>query len=166
MEWLDILSRWIHIGTTIVLVGGSAFMLFVLAPAAAALPEAEHNALRERVIAIWKRFVHGGILLLLLSGFYNYLAVALPNHKGQPLYHALMGTKILLAFVVFFIASALVGKSAAFQKIRENRKTWLKILVLLSAVVVGIAGFLKIYQFPPKAEQTAQTLSVSLTVIG
>lgn len=158
MEWLDILSRWIHVGTTIVLVGGSVFLRFVLTPAASRLPEAEHNALRERVISLWKRFVHGGILLFLLSGFYNYLVVTMPKHKGEPLYHALMGTKILLAFVVFFIASALVGKSSAFQKLRDNRNTWLAILILLSAVIVGIAGFLKIHQFEPKTEQASATV--------
>lgn len=165
MEWLDILSRWVHVGTTIVLVGGSVFMRFVLGPAAASLPDAEHDSLRERVVGIWKRFVHGGILLFLLSGFYNYLAVTRPQHEGDKLYHILMGNKILLAFVVFFIGSALVGKSSAFQKMRDNRKTWLTILVLLSAVIVGIAGFLKIRGKVPSTETEAAT-SYSTLMIG
>lgn len=167
MEWLDIFSRWVHVGTTIVLVGGSVFMRFVLSPAAASLPEAEHNALRERVIGTWKRFVHAGILLFLLSGFYNYLAVTRPKHDGDKLYHILMGNKILLAFIVFFIASALVGKSAAFQKMRDKRNTWLAVLVLLSAVIVGIAGFLKVRKYePPAKEQTQHIVSSSHSRIG
>jgi uncharacterized membrane protein len=149
-DLVPLVSRWIHVGTSIVLIGGTVFMRFVLGPAAAAtLSEGEHAALRDRVLGTWKRFVHIGILLFLLSGFYNYLAVALPNHKGDSLYHALMGTKILLALVVFFFASALVGRSAGLQKIRDNRAKWLLVLVLLSVVIVGIAGFLKIRTWEP-----------------
>lgn len=143
-DLIPLLSRWVHVGTTIVLVGGSVFMRFVLSPAARVLPDAEHKKLRENVVGTWKRFVHVGILLFLISGLYNYLAVTLPNHKGDSPYHALMGTKILLALAVFFIASALVGKSAGLQKIRDKRNTWLAILVVLATVIVGIAGFLKI----------------------
>jgi uncharacterized membrane protein len=152
-DLIPLVSRWIHVGTSIVLVGGTVFMRFVLAPAASAtLSNAEHAALRERILGTWKRFVHIGILLFLLSGFYNYLAVAIPKHKGDGLYHALMGTKILLALVVFFFASALVGKSPGLQKIRDNRAKWLLVVVLLSAIIVGIAGFLKIRTWEPKTE--------------
>jgi uncharacterized membrane protein len=160
-DLVPLLSRWIHVGTSIVLVGGTVFMRFVLAPAASAsLSDAEHAALRERVVGTWKRFVHIGILLFLLSGFYNYLVVARPKHDGDALYHALMGTKILLALVVFFFASALVGRSQGLQKIREKRNTWLIVLILLSAVIVGIAGFLKVREWVPKAETEAATARV------
>jgi uncharacterized membrane protein len=164
-DLIPLLSRWVHVGTTIVIVGGSVFMRFVLAPAAAALPDAERNALRDRVLGRWKRFVHAGILLLLLSGFYNYLAVTRPKHDGDSLYHALMGTKILLAFAVFFLGSALVGKSAGLQKFRDKRNTWLLVVVLLSAIIVGIAGFLKIRKWEPKTE-APRPVSPSSVVIG
>jgi uncharacterized membrane protein len=165
-EIIPLLSRWVHVGTAIVLVGGSVFMRFVLAPAATAtLPDAEHAALRERVLATWKLFVHIGVLLFILSGFYNYLVVTLPKHKGDSLYNALMGIKILLAFGVFFIAEALVGKSAGLKKIREKRNTWLMIAVLLSAVIVGIAGFLKVRTWEPKTEP-AVSVSRATQVLG
>ena len=141
---LDILSRWVHIGTAIVVLGGSVFMRFILMPAAAELPDAEHEALRERVMARWKRFVMIGIGLFLVSGFYNYLVVALPNHKGDKLYHPLIGTKILLALGVFFLASALTGRAAAFEGIRKNSKKWLLVMIALAAAVVAISGVLKI----------------------
>jgi uncharacterized membrane protein len=160
-DLIPLVSRWIHVGTSIVLVGGSVFMRFVLVPAASAtLSDAEHAKLRERVVGTWKRFVHIGILLFLLSGFYNYLVVARPNHEGDGLYHALMGTKILLALVVFFFASALVGKSQGLQKIREKRSTWLLVLILLSTLIVGIAGFLKIRGSEPKPESVSQRASL------
>jgi uncharacterized membrane protein len=154
-DLIPLFSRWAHVGTTIVVVGGSVFMRFVLGPSAASLPDAEHNTLRASVTGRWKRFVHAGILLLLLSGFYNYLAVTRPKHEGDSLYGMLMGIKILLAFVVFFLGSALVGKSAGLQKIRDKRNTWLLVVVLLSAIIVGIAGFLKMRAWEPKPKTEA-----------
>ena len=110
MQWIDVLSRIVHVGTAITLVGGTAFLRLVLIPIAERLPEDTHRQLSDAVQSRWKRFVHAGILLFLLSGFYNYMR-AIPSHKGDGLYHALIGTKILLALAVFFIASALVGRS-------------------------------------------------------
>jgi uncharacterized membrane protein len=142
---LDVLSRWVHVGTAIVVLGGSVFLRFVLMPAAsAALSEADHDTLRQRLMASWRRIVTIGIALFLLSGFYNYLAVAIPRHRGDGLYHALMGTKMLLAFVVFFLASALVGRSEGLAGIRRKSRQWLAITVLLGFVIVGISGFLKV----------------------
>lgn len=149
MEYLSVLSRIAHVATAIVLVGGTVFMRFVLMPAAKELPEAEHDQLRQRLMARWKRVVHGGIALLLLSGLFNYMQ-QIPKHKGDSLYHALLGTKMLLALVVFFIASALVGRSAAFEKMRQNRASWMGLIVLLSALIIGISGFVKVRGLKPK----------------
>lgn len=141
---LNVLSRWIHVGTAIVVLGGSVFLRFILMPAGEQLPDEQHDALRQAVLRRWKKFVMIGIVLFLASGLYNYLVVALPQHKGDKLYHPLMGTKILLAFGVFFLASALTGRAAAFEGLRRNRKKWLLITILLAALVVAISGFLKI----------------------
>ena len=140
---LSVLSRWIHVGTAIVIVGGTVFSRFVLLPAAARLPDEEHNALRERVMSRWKRFVHIGIVLFLLSGLYNY-AKLLPSHKGNSLYHALIGTKILLALVVFFLASVFVGRSERFAELRKRPKLILGFIIALATVIVAISGFAKV----------------------
>jgi uncharacterized membrane protein len=144
MEILSILSRWIHIGTAIVVVGGTVFMRFVLLPAAEPLPAGEHDQFRARVMGRWRIFVMIGIALFLLSGFYNYLAVSVPKHRGDKTYHMLMGIKIIVAFVVFFLASALVGRSARFEPIRRDRKKWLLIVIGLAALIVAISGYLKV----------------------
>ncbi|MBI1313008.1 hypothetical protein GC176_17095 [bacterium] len=140
---LDTISRVVHVGTVIILAGGSFFMWRVLLPSAAELPDAEHDRLRAAVTGRWKKFVHAGIALILISGFYNF-ARLVPAHKGDSLYHALLGTKIMLAFGVFFLGSALVGKSKAFEPLRQNRGRWLAILVALLAVIVAISGFVKV----------------------
>jgi uncharacterized membrane protein len=139
-----VLSRWIHVGTAIVVLGGSVFLRFVLQPAAEKLPDEAHQALRANVLRTWKFFVHIGIVLFLVSGFYNYLVVAMPLHRRDYLYHALLGIKILLAVVVFLLAEALVGRSPAFEKIRQQRKLWLGIVILLAAIIVAISGYVKV----------------------
>ena len=95
----------------------------------------------------WRRFVHIGIALFLISGFYNYMQ-AIPQHRGQGLYHALVGTKMLLALGVFFLAAALVGRSEKLEPMRQNRGKWLKVLVVLSAAIVAISGFVKVRGVP------------------
>lgn len=159
--FLNVISRWIHVGTAIVLVGGTVFMRFLLMPAAAELPEGEHEALRARILGRWKRFVHAGILLFLLSGFYNYIVVTLPAHRGDRLYHPLIGVKILLAFAIFFLASALVGRSRAFDGLRKNSKTWLGVIVLLATIIVGISGYLKVRPYKTEDKVGAATVQES-----
>ncbi len=118
-------------------------MVFVLIPAAKQLSDEQHERLRTLVNGTWKRFIHVGILLFLITGFYNYFQ-QMPMHKGDGLYHALIGSKMILAFVIFFIASVLVGRSATFEWMRAGREKWLKIIVLLAAVIVAMSGFVKV----------------------
>jgi uncharacterized membrane protein len=146
--WIvDVISRVVHVGTAITLVGGSLFMLCVLLPSAKELSEEAHEKLAEAVKSRWKRFVHIGVALFLVSGFYNYFR-AIPQHRGDSLYHALVGTKILLALGVFFLAAALVGRSSALESIRQHRGKWLKVLVFLAAVIVALSGFVKVRGLP------------------
>jgi len=141
--WIDFISRWLHVTTAIALLGGAIFSRFVLIPAAAELPDAEHDKLRAGVLGRWKRFVHLGITLLLLTGFYNFVR-AMPGHKGQPLYHSLIGTKILLAFAIFFIASAMVGRSSLAIAMRKNAARWTGIIVVLGLLIVAISSYAKV----------------------
>jgi uncharacterized membrane protein len=151
MEYVDIISRIVHVATAITLVGGSVFTLFVLIPSASELPDQAHQQLSASIKQRWKRFVHIGVLLFLVSGFYNYIRM-IPAHQGDGLYHGLVGTKILLAFGVFFLAAALVGRSEKLEGFRRNRKKWLSVLVLLTAVIVAISGYVKVRGVLPSTE--------------
>ena len=150
---LAVISRIVHVLTAIVLVGGSVFTAFVLLPSTRQIDEGAHAQLAAAVGSRWKRFVHIGILLFLVTGIYNY-TLAIPQHRGDGPYHALMGIKMLLALGVFFIASALVGRSARLEKFRQRRSTWLTILVLIAATIVAISGYLKIRSVPTTIEPT------------
>ena len=150
---IDTISRITHVSTAIALAGGTVFVLFVLIPAAATLREADERNLRLSVNQRWKRFVYIVFVLFLVSGTYNFER-AIPLHEGDGLYHALIGTKILLALAMFFIASALVGRSKVFDPMRKNRVLWLKVIVLLAFAVVAISGFAKVRGIPLKGETT------------
>ncbi|HVW02433.1 MAG TPA: hypothetical protein VHB77_18910 [Planctomycetaceae bacterium] len=143
MLWLTILSRWVHIGSAITMVGGSVFLRLVLMPAAQALPEADHNTLRLRIMSRWKKVVHSCVLLFLLSGFYNFIVVTMPLHKGDKMYHALIGIKILLALVVFFFAIALTSSKSWSEGLRRKSGQWLAVNLMLATVIVAISGVLK-----------------------
>jgi uncharacterized membrane protein len=144
------ITRVLHIATAVVLVGGTFFVRFVLLPAAAAnLPDELHAKLRGAITASWKMLVYLGIALFIITGGINYYRViALGSHKGDALYHALLGSKIILALVVFFIASALVGRSRAFEGMRHQSRRWLTINLVLAGVIVAVSGFLKVRDVP------------------
>ncbi len=143
MFWIDVISRVLHVTTAIVLLGGTLYVTWVLAPA---LQQLDSEARAKLVIETrrrWKKFVHAGIALFLITGFYNYFK-AMPNHQGDKLYHALIGTKILLAFGLFFLASVLVGRSQRFAGLRDNAAGWSKLVCLVGIIIVALSGFLKV----------------------
>ena len=53
MEIIDTVSRIVHIGTAIVVVGGSVFTLMVLMPSAKELPDEPHGKLAEAITGRW-----------------------------------------------------------------------------------------------------------------
>ena len=152
MDWLALVSRWAHVGSVILLVGGSAFLLLVLAPAADKLGEAEHNALRANVMARWRRFVHPLVALILLSGLYNFFVVRV--HTERP-WHMLAGIKLLLGVFILFVASALAGRAGASQKMRDNWRFWLKLNLIVATAAILLSGYMKFIPAKPPAENQA-----------
>ena len=51
-------------------------------------------------------------------------------------YHALFGAKFLLAMAAFYFASALVGRGAGTQWVRNDRAKWLSVTIGLTLAVV------------------------------
>ncbi len=140
---LFIVNRWIHIFSVIVAVGGTFFLRVVLHPTAKAnIPPEVGSQFSPALIRRWARVVHTCILLIILSGTYNSI-IQFPLHKGQPLYHAIWGVKVLLALGLFFIAIAVTGRSPAFEGMRKKRPMWMGIIVALGAVIVLLSSILK-----------------------
>lgn len=143
IDWLNVIARIAHVFAAIMAVGGAVFACCVMIPAGQALPEDQRRLLHEKARGHFARIVMISIALLLVSGFFNFIRNELPAHKGQGLYHGLIGVKIILAFAVFFIASALTGRSRAFEKMRRNRVKWLGLNITLGFVIVCISAVLR-----------------------
>jgi uncharacterized membrane protein len=140
----DVYFRWFHIWFAALLLGGAVFQWFVVAPAVKDLTEEQKPLFREWINARWRLAVMVSSLVLLVTGFYNYLWVMRPLHKGDSIYHMLMGIKILLAFIVFFFSAVLAGRSPKFEKMRRRAGLWNLVLIGLLTAIVAIGGFLKV----------------------
>lgn len=158
---LQVVMRWLHILAAVVAVGGTIFLRFVLMPIAGrVLDGGVHEELRAALIRRWQPFLHTCILLFLVSGFYNYLAVTRHLHDDQPLYHALFGVKFLLALAVFALGLILTSRKAYAQRFQQKAMLWLGILAGLAVAIVLISGVMK--NLPTVAP--AEGLSVELNV--
>ncbi len=144
---LALLMRWIHLLCAVAVGGSILFHWIVFAPAARKVLSAEqHAALREALMRRWKMLIHPSILLFLASGFYNYIKITAPLHQEQPLYHALFGTKFLLAIIVFAMAIVLTSTRAWSEKWRQGKLGW-TLLALGTVALVLIGGYMKL--IPP-----------------
>lgn len=150
---IDVVSRWFHIWFAAVVIGGAVFQWLAMLPAVGLLSDEQRAVMRERINSRWGKVVAVASLILIVTGFYNYLVVMRPRHKGDGSYHMLMGIKILISFVVFFLAAALSGRSAKFERLRRSSVVMLPVLVVLQMAIVGIAGYLKVERpgTPPAA---------------
>jgi len=155
---LSLVSRWIHVGTAVVLVGGLFALRFVVHPVLAGRPE-DLAAIRVR----WKKYVHGGIALLLLSGAFNYWQ-AIAAGRVDGIYHAMADTKILLAMGSFFLSSALVGRSAGTQKFRDAAPKCAVVVLLLGAVIIALSGVVKVRDNAKQAALAKSAASAAASV--
>ena len=142
LSLLTLVFRWMHILASITAVGGSIFMWAAVLPAAASLSDAQRAVLADGIRARWAKWVAGAILFLLVSGFYSFFTLN-AQYKLAPAYHMLFGIKFVLALAVFALASLLVGKTAAAQRIRANARAWLTLNLILMVTVVCIAGVMR-----------------------
>ncbi len=147
VEFLPLLMRWIHVVSAIVAVGGATFMWLVLHPAAARyIPDEEETGgryFRDAIRRRWMIVIHVCIAGFLVSGFYNFFAVTLPEHQGQWLYHALFGLKFLLSLPVFFLAIGLSSTRPWAQRFAGRPRTWLAALLVMAFAVVLLGGFMR-----------------------
>ena len=160
LEWLAIILRWLHLLAAITAVGGTIFMRMALLPSVAVLADDQRKALHEQVRSRWVKFVMGAILFLIISGIYNFLRRLNPpgiERPYIPLYHGLFTLKVVLAIVIFFLASALTGRAAALARFRQNAKLWLSVNVVLAVIVVCISGVLRFVPNNPAPLPAAQS---------
>ena len=130
MDPTTLVLRWAHILAAIVAMGGLVFARYGLLPALAEVEESTRDRIHDAIRRRWLPWVIGAITVLLVSGLANFLIfnarVKAEGWAGgewmrQTSYHALFGAKFLLAMVVFYFASALVGRGEGTQWVRNDR---------------------------------------------
>jgi len=161
MDYTALLLRWAHILAAIVAMGGLVFARFGLVPALADIDAATRDRIHDAIRRRWLPWVIGAITVLLATGLANFLIFnarvkADPEFWGatwmrQTSYHALFGAKFLLAMVVFYLASAFVGRGAGTQWVRNDRAKWLSVTLVLALAVVLLSGWMRQLHTGPNA---------------
>ena len=123
-ELVGLLSRWVHIVSSIALLGGVLFARQVLI----APQELE-------LISRYARIFQAAIAGLLITGFYNLMTKA----AVPPGYHAVFGMKFLLALHVFGI-TYLVSRPGSEP---DKRRRHLAGVLISGALVLALGACLR-----------------------
>ncbi len=142
VEWLPLLMRWSHMLGAVIIVGGTLFMYVSLRSSLTTLEPEVRAEFRRSAMDRWKHLVAVGMVLLLVSGFYNYLAITRHNHDGQGLYHALFGVKFLVALATFALLFIVTSTMKWSEGLRDKSMMW-HLAVATALAVLLIAGFMR-----------------------
>jgi putative copper export protein len=103
-EFLHLFMRWLHIASAASLVGGVLYGAAVLWPR---VPE-QGPQWAARAAALFRPIALGSVAGLIVSGVYTLVMV-----RGHtPVYHMMLGIKLLLALHVFAVALMLAANKA------------------------------------------------------
>ncbi len=150
--WLLLASRVLHILGAAILVGGLIYVRFVTSPSAAGNESPPPDVFFGGRRSAWAKWIGIATALLLVTGAFNYWKVIELNEKMAGSYHMLLGIKILLGMVLFFLAAILAGRTQLAEQLRHSFRTWINICVLLSVVVVLLASTVRFYKHTPRSD--------------
>jgi uncharacterized membrane protein len=161
---LLLLLRYMHILGAIMLMGGTIFMRFALAPSAATLDGSVRANLHEQVRGRWSKFIMLAAALLLISGIAN-LGLA-SRYEFKPVfglsYHMVVGIKLLLSLPIFFVASLLAGRTPLARRFQANAVSWMNFNLTLALVMVLMGGVLRFVFRDLKRERPANTAAAAV----
>ena len=133
---LPIVMRYVHIVSAVLAVGGLAFLSLCLSPAMRMLDESFRESVAKLVQHRFYRILWVSLGGLVVSGVYNWIASSQTYKAMGPAGNALIGTKVLLALVMFAIVWAgSIGKM--------KPKAWHTAAVHLAAIVMLLAVILR-----------------------
>lgn len=137
---IQLISRILHILSSIILVGGLFYIRSVLYPAGIQACYSDRRA-------TWAKWVGVASLFLLVTGIYNFIVINQQAKAGgeglPPVYHMIFGIKFLLGVFVMFIAAILAGKTEAAERFRGQMGKWLSVAWMSSLAVVVLAAILR-----------------------
>lgn len=136
---LQIVMRYVHICSAIIAMGGMTFLIACLLPVANKLPDSERGQMIGGSIERFHRWVWIAIVGLTVSGAYNWYMYSGVYKDMGPAGNALIGSKVLLALIMFGLVGA---KSMGLIKFSRPR-TLPMINLHLAAIVVLLAAILR-----------------------
>jgi uncharacterized membrane protein len=141
--FLLLTSRVLHILGSIVMIGGVFYLLAVVAPKIAAGNYSADDWFSGNRAA-WAKWVGISTAVLLVTGLFNFVMMVKLNHIDKT-YHMLGTGKILIAFVLFFFAAILAGKTGLADRYRANMKKWLKVTFFVGLIIVILGAVMRSY---------------------
>jgi len=138
---LVVAMRYLHIVSAILAVGGSAFLASCLIPATRLVDDTFRESLMRLVRGRFIKLLWVSIAGLILSGAYNWMLSAGDYKAMGPKGNAVIGVKVLLAAIMFFLIWA---QHSGLIKLKE--KACLMINLHLAAIIILLAGLLRYWK--------------------
>ncbi len=139
VEVLGVLSRWLHITSAVLLIGGAIYARTVAVPALRALAAEDRLRARAVLVVRFRSIVYAAIAGLLVSGTYSLL-----THPGHTrLYHIWFGVKMLLAAHIFAAATLAVRTPEEKSDDPSRGARRLSGVVISGLLVLLIAAYLR-----------------------
>lgn len=139
MEVLIVLSRWLHVISAVLAIGGLFFMRVILPLGLAQADPASREAVFLRCRRAYKMTVHPCILFLLLTGAFNTWR-AWPDYKlNTKLMHGLWGPHLFLGLTAIVISLILLAP----KQVPKWHKTGAAINLIILFITVALASTLK-----------------------
>jgi uncharacterized membrane protein len=138
---MSTLVQWMHVTAAVIVVGGMAFLLFILMPSLGALDPEHRDLLVKQVMNRFRWVIWSAIIVSLVSGIYSIRQYYWEAAWGKS--WALLAVKIILALFVFEVALALTLPFKLFDRVRARRQIWLSIAVGLAVAIIFISAYLR-----------------------
>jgi len=130
---LNVIMRWLHISSVVVLVGGVLYARLVIVPALVSLPTQDQETLGDAMAARYRSLLYLAMLFLLGTGIYNFVM----NLGRGPLYQALLGIKLSLVLHVFAVGTLIV-KPKNVKRARQMTG-----LLISGLIIIAISAVLR-----------------------
>ena len=137
IDIIALVSRWTHIAAAAVVVGGFVYGFFVVIPAMNILDEEVRGKLRREIVARLRPWALTSIVLLVLSGSYNFYRIV--SAGVDTAYHMAFGIKFLLALHVFAMLFILSTPPSG-DPVRDAKRPRLIMGALISALIILAIG--------------------------
>lgn len=136
MDLTAYVMRVLHIVGAAGFVGGALFAVVSLLPASKKVDKEKRGEFLFAAQRRSYRVLHPSMILLLISGLYQYATSIETYSDVGPRMHMVLGLKILVALVAFFILGA---QTARLLKDKQGR--WWGLMALLGLIVIVLASY-------------------------